>query len=232
MREILARVIEEGRVVVADGHFIDVAQPRGEAAPVALAADVRSGTQDTVHVVVLEELVPRSDVVLALEVPLALGGLVLVPVVVGEDGVEAHGLGHLDALVPVLAGDALRVHLPAEHGELVAIKEELARVIGKLVRAAVGIGSGEGRHGSNGREHLANVHYERMDGATENTEACVQVAGLQGWRRGTTIHRGPGLYAHGASRQRSQLFKPLPRTVGEVTRRSLHRALGLCHSET
>ena len=54
-----------------------------------------------------------------------------VPEDVGGDGVEAHGAGHFEAGVPVLAGDAGVVHFAGEDFEGLAVEEEVVAFDGE-----------------------------------------------------------------------------------------------------
>jgi hypothetical protein len=62
------------------------------------------------------------------------GGLVDVPEDVGGDGVEAHGLRHFQAGVPVLAGDAGVVEFAGEELEGLAVEGEVVAFDGEGVR--------------------------------------------------------------------------------------------------
>ncbi len=60
-------------------------------------------------------------------------GLVDVPEDVGGDGVEAHGACHLEAGVPVLAGDAGVVEFAGEDFEGLAVEGEVIALRGEDV---------------------------------------------------------------------------------------------------
>jgi hypothetical protein len=73
-----------------------------------------------------------------------------VPKDVGGDGVEAHGLCHFEAGVPVLAGDAGVVEFAGEHFEGLAVEGE---VVGFGGEGVVRLGEcGEGSEGEDGGE--------------------------------------------------------------------------------
>ena len=57
-----------------------------------------------------------------------------VPEDVGGDGVEAHGLRHFEASVPVLAGDAGVVEFAGEDFEGLAVEGEVVAFDGEGVR--------------------------------------------------------------------------------------------------
>ena len=69
-----------------------------------------------------------GDIVPASEIPLALGWLELVPEDVGEDGVEAHGAGLVEAVVPVLVRDPLGIHLATDDAVWLSIEEEVSSI--------------------------------------------------------------------------------------------------------
>jgi len=78
-----------------------------------------------------------------------------VPEDIGGDGVEAHGLGHFEACVPVLAGDAGVVKFAGEDFEGLAVEGE---VVGFGGEGVVRLGErGECDEGEDGGEE-GSVH--------------------------------------------------------------------------
>ncbi len=89
------------------------------------AQDVGAGAEDDVEAFLLSFADELGEVVVAGEVEVAGRGLVDVPEDVGGDGVEAHGAGHLETCVPVLAGDAGVVEFAGEDFEGLAVEDEV-----------------------------------------------------------------------------------------------------------
>ncbi len=125
----------EGGVVGAEGggHAGVFEEPGGEAAELPLGAGVGAGAEDDVEAFFLRGFDEGGDVVVAGEVEVAGCGLVDVPEDVGGDGVEAHGAGHLEAGVPVLAGDAGVVEFAGEDFEGLAVEGEVVALDGEGV---------------------------------------------------------------------------------------------------
>ena len=99
-------------------------QPPGKAAHLPLGAGVRAGAEDDPQAELLRDAAVLGDVGAVLPVELALARLVLVPEEVGADRVEAHRLGHLQAVAPVLLGDARGMDLAAADDEGLVVEEE------------------------------------------------------------------------------------------------------------
>jgi hypothetical protein len=125
--------------------------------------------QDDVEAFFLGGFDEGGEIVLAGEVVVAGSGLVDVPEDVGRDGVEAHRLGHLEAGVPVLAGDAGVVEFTGEdlegfavEGEVVALGGEgVERFWGLTLRERRECGEGE-RAGEKGSVHELGVCSRRI----------------------------------------------------------------------
>ena len=167
----------EGGVVGAEGgdHGGILEEPCGEAAELPLGAGVGAGAEEDVEAFFLGGADEGCEVVVAVEVVVARGGLVDVPEDVGGDGVEAHGACHFQACVPVLAGDAGVVELAGEDLERLAVEEELVAPDDEgVLRGGAGLGCGGERskksQGSEGerRETGAWGHrdVEKGDGVT------------------------------------------------------------------
>ena len=129
----------EGGVVGAErgGHAGVFEEPGGVAAELPLGAGVGAGAEDDVEAFFLCGLDEGDEVGVAGEVVVAGGGLVDVPEDVGGDGVEAHGSGHFEAGVPVLAGDAGVVEFAGEDFEGLAVEEEVVALDGEGVGRSV-----------------------------------------------------------------------------------------------
>ena len=112
----------------------------GIAAELPLRADVGAGAQDDVEALLLRFADELGDVVVAGEVVDAGVRLVHVPEDVGGDGVQAHRLGHAQAVAPVGARDARVMHLAGDDLEGLAVEREIAVLCFESVRLG-----GEGR---------------------------------------------------------------------------------------
>jgi hypothetical protein len=108
-------------------------EPGGEAAELPFGAGVGAGAEDDVETFFLRGLDEGGEVVVAGEVVVTGCGLVDVPEDVGGDGVEAHGAGHFEARVPVLAGDAGVVKFAGEDFEGFAVEGEVIALRGEDV---------------------------------------------------------------------------------------------------
>ena len=126
----------EGGVVGADGScgFGVSEEPGGQAAEIPLGAGVRAGAEDDIKAFLLGGADEGGDVVLAGEVVVPGRRLMDVPEDIGGDGVEAHGLRHLEAGVPVLAGDAGVVEFAGEDLIGVAVESEVVGLDGEAMR--------------------------------------------------------------------------------------------------
>ena len=125
----------EGGIVGAEGggHARVFEEPGGEAAELPLGAGVGAGAEDDPEAFFLRGFNEGDEVVVAVEVEVVGGGLVNVPEDVGGDGVEAHGAGHFEAGVPVLAGDAGVVEFAGENLEGLAVEGEVVAFDGEGV---------------------------------------------------------------------------------------------------
>ena len=101
-------------------------QVGGNPAEIPLAAAVRAGAKQHPNAFFLRNLQKFADVaVAAAEVVLAFLGLVLVPEHINRQGVQSHGLGHADAVSPILVRHAAGVHFAGNYLERPAVEEEL-----------------------------------------------------------------------------------------------------------
>ena len=136
----------EGGVVGAEssGGFGVGEEPGREATEIPLGTGVGAGAEDDVEAFLLGGLDEGDQIVVAGEVVVSGSGLVDVPEDIGGDGVEAHGAGHFETSVPVLAGDASVVELSGEDFEGFVVEGEVVCLDGEGV---AGVG---GRRGSLG----------------------------------------------------------------------------------
>jgi hypothetical protein len=100
-------------VPTAHAHVPILQQPPRQASKIILAADIGPGPDEHLQPFPLGLPTELGDVVLPRPVELPGFRLVLAPEDIGADGVQSERLGHLQAMLPVLAGDAGGVEFAA-----------------------------------------------------------------------------------------------------------------------
>jgi len=136
---------EEGTRDLADGRQIALAllqvfgilrradqvtllreHPERQPAVVPFAAAVRARTEEDLHALGMTELQEAGDIAVAgREVERPVGALEVIPEEIARDGVEAHGLHHPNAVLPVFARDALGVYLAGPEQERLAVHQNV-----------------------------------------------------------------------------------------------------------
>ena len=119
-------MFQELGIVPSYLHAWHVLQPPGVAAKFPFGTHVWAGAQNHHHAFFSGYLDVFGQVLVAGKVPFAGFGFVGVPKYVGGYGVQSHSLHHLQAVAPVLVGDAGIVHLARKDGGYFTVAVEMS----------------------------------------------------------------------------------------------------------
>src|SRR6185437_13732878 len=171
------------RIVPVAHPDVRVAQQIGrQTAEIPFAADVRTGPQIHPHAFFRANADEAREVAaVAREVEHTGFRFQRVPHRIKRDGVEAHRLGHPDAVPPVFARNPDGMHFAASDHERLAVQQELP--IGKFEPMRAAIGQGFGTHALR-RRHRTQARGERRQ-RRQHAQAQKSPAPhiITGWRR-------------------------------------------------
>ena len=135
--QVTFRCFEVARIARAQLDVVVLEQPPRQAAHLPLGARIRAGTQNHPEPFLLRDAAELRGVRLARPVEFAGPRLVHVPEQVGANGVQAHRLGHLQAMPPIFLRHTRRVDFAAADLKSLAVEQEIVCANGKGVFASV-----------------------------------------------------------------------------------------------
>nr|GEU28650.1 HTH-type transcriptional regulator PtxR, putative [Tanacetum cinerariifolium] len=190
-------------------------QPPGQAAHFPLGARVRAGTQNHPQAFLLRQAAEFHGIALAGPVVFPFAPFVVIPEQVGAHGIEAHGLDGLEAVAPVFARHAGKMHFAAADLDPFAVERE------------VGVGDGKARRG--GGLHLRrdwrHRHHGQQRAAHGGAGAAQHAASVM--KIGRHLSSLPGSL-WGSARRRTPFFASSPARARSIAQLRLvsHEADG------